>query len=75
MVTTINILLTSLGLIGTLSAFGGKHGLKEMNQFTRGITKRGYISLTCLSLAFILGVIKKSLIIKILIIKIVKYTT
>ncbi|MBP9792887.1 MAG: hypothetical protein KBC56_02695 [Flavobacterium sp.] len=59
MVTTINILLTSLGLIGTLSAFGGKTWSEGDEPIHKRITKRGYISLTCLILAFGLGVYKE----------------
>jgi len=57
--TVLNILLALLGLTGTLSAFGGETWRKGDEPLLTRITRRGYLSLSCLLLAFILGVTKE----------------
>jgi len=55
----VNILIAILGLTGTLTAFGGETWKKGEEPLIRRITKRGYLSLFCLSMTFILGVFKE----------------
>lgn len=57
--TLINILLSILGLIATLSAFGGKTWKEGQDLLIKRITKRGYISLFCLFLTFSIAVYKE----------------
>ncbi len=57
--TLINISLSILGLVATLSAFGGKTWIEGQDLLIKRITKRGYISLFCLFLTFSLAVYKE----------------
>ena len=55
----INIFLAIFGLIGTLSAFGGRTWNDGAEPLMERITKRGWLSLSCLIVAFSLGVAKE----------------
>lgn len=55
----INILLAIFGLGATLSAFGGATWIKGTQPLLKRITNRGWISLTCISLAFSIGIYKE----------------
>lgn len=61
----INIFLAFFGFLGTLSAFGGDTWIKGNHPLIKRITKRGWLSLTCLVLAFGMGIYKEILINKI----------
>lgn len=55
----IDVFLLIFGFIGALSAFGGETWRKTNEQLFKRITKRGWISLTCLLLALTFGIIKE----------------
>lgn len=55
----INIFLAIFGLGATLSAFGGATWIKGTKPLLKRITYRGWISLTCISLAFSIGIFKE----------------
>jgi hypothetical protein len=56
---TLNLLLALFGLIGSLAAFGGETWVKGGTQILRRITKRGWVALFCLLIAFVLGGVKE----------------
>ena len=56
---TINIFLLLFGVTGTLAAFGGETWRKTDEPLFNRITKRGWISLSCLLLALTFGIIKE----------------
>jgi hypothetical protein len=51
----ISIALLVLGFIGTMAAFGGETWRKGDERLSHRITRRGWLSLTCLTAALILG--------------------
>lgn len=57
--TILNILLASLSLVATLSAFGGKTWNEGNEPLKKRITRRGYLSLLCLFSVFGLGIYKE----------------
>jgi hypothetical protein len=54
----ISLALLILGAAGTLAAFGGKTWLDDGRPLVRRITRRGWIALTCLTLATCAGIVK-----------------
>jgi Bacterial SH3 domain len=59
MTLLLNIVLALLGLTGTLAAFGGETWRKGDQPLLERVTKRGWLALTCLILAFSTGVVKE----------------
>jgi hypothetical protein len=55
----INIFLAIFGLGATLAAFGGDTWRKGNDKLVRRITHRGWVSLVCMSVAFIIGINKE----------------
>jgi DNA-binding protein H-NS len=55
----INLALLSLGFLGTLAAFGGETWKKGRQPLRYRITKRGWLSIICLSCTLLLGVLKE----------------
>lgn len=55
----LNLCLAALGLAGALAAFGGDAWRKGNARLIKRITLRGWASLICLVLAFVVGVIKE----------------
>lgn len=51
-----NVALLVLSSLGTLAAFGGKTWVDDDRPLLRRITRRGWVSLTCLTLALSVGV-------------------
>jgi hypothetical protein len=61
MLTALNVALLMLASASTLAAFGGETWTKGEEPILERIKPRGWASLVCLLLAFILGVIKEGL--------------
>lgn len=59
MLLMLSIALLVLGTIGTLAAFGGETWTKGPERIDKRITRRGWVSLASLSLAFCAGVSKE----------------
>lgn len=57
--TLINIFLSLLSLIATLSTFGGKTWKEGETTIFKRITRRGYVSLACMFLTFSLAIYKE----------------
>jgi hypothetical protein len=55
----INVALLTLGFLGTLAAFGGETWRRGDEPLRRRITRRGWASITFLSLALLLGITKE----------------
>jgi DNA-binding protein H-NS len=55
----INLALLTLGFLGTLAAFGGETWKKGSEPLSHRITKRGWVSIACLSCTLLLGVSKE----------------
>lgn len=55
----LNLLLLVLGSLATLAAFGGKTWVEGPEPLPRRVTRRGWVSLTCLVLALSVGAIRE----------------
>src|SRR2546425_3581493 len=55
----LNLALATFGLAGTLAAFGGETWEKGTGPILQRVTRRGWVALACLVIAFILGGIKE----------------
>ena len=55
----LNVLLLVLGSVATLAAFGGKTWTEGTEPLYRRITRRGWLSVSCLALALSLGILKE----------------
>lgn len=55
----INVFLLMFGFVGAAVAIGGKTWLETPSELYKGITKRGWIAITCLVLTLILGIWKE----------------
>ena len=55
----INLLLALFGFIGSLAAFGGETWVEGNTPILKKITKRGWVALLCLLVAFVLGGVKE----------------
>src|SRR5215207_2711334 len=55
----LNILLLGCGFLGALAAFGGETWRKTDEPLLKRITRRGWLSLSCLTLALIIGCVKE----------------
>jgi hypothetical protein len=59
MALAINLLLVLLSTTATLAAFGGETSRKGNESILRRLTPRGYVSLVCLLLTFVVGVLRE----------------
>lgn len=55
----INLMLLVLGTTGALAAFGGDTWRRESIPWTQRITKRGWLALSCMIAALMLGIVKE----------------